>query len=94
MKVFRTLEQKQLVEILRGKVVEVVTKYDLENLVSEVIPEDYPWFIECNAGEQYVADELYAWLEDDDVVERFIEYLGEEEVEMAALSYLAERDEL
>lgn len=94
MKVFRTLEKGQLVEILRGMVVEVVKRYDLENLVENVIPEDYPWFIECNAGEQAVADELYMWLEDEDVVERFIEYLGEEEVEMEVMSVLAERDEL
>lgn len=101
---FRTLKKEQLVEILIGIIDEIFDSKILEDIIYEVLPDDYngllPDDYDFDSDEEafelvdmYPPDDLRFLLKEsiEGNEEKFIEYFGEEEVEKATLFYLAER---
>jgi len=104
--VFRTLEKGQLVDILKGMIEELYAYRGLVGLVDKVLPyysEELCEYYDCedvrdgDCTDWWIEQEVIFLLEEDyldEGLDKFIEFFGEEEVEKAALSYLADRGEL
>ena len=97
---YRTIEKGQLVVILK-ELIEEAYKFsdDFEKLVFAVSPDDYDELYEfydseynmVNYNTNYEIKQcLFSDLEEDGI-EKFIEYFGEEKVEKVALAYMAKR---